>query len=404
VRILLVNDYGHPAGGAETIVIRLRDELRQRGHDVRLLASDAGSNTLSSVADFSCRGTVSSFRTMLQCANPCARFAMARVLREFQPDVVHVNLYLTQLSPLFLPLLKDVPAVYYAMWYRAVCPLGTKLLPDGKGCSEQEGLACLRNGCVPLRDWIPLQWQRMADHRWRRTAFKRIVAISHAVAEKLAAFGGSHFEQIQVVHPGTGEFPCRQVLPPEPLFIFAGRLVPEKGCETLLRAFALALQKIPAARLAIVGDGPAGARLRELAGELGIRKQVDFKGRLSNDETQSLMRQGWAVCVPSLWDEPFGMVAAEAQMNGVPVIASNCGGLPEVAPAESGAWLVPPGCVDSLATALVDAGGNPESVRLRGTAAHAWAKDRFGMARFADRFEEIYLALADNRPNETRRD
>jgi glycosyltransferase involved in cell wall biosynthesis len=98
------------------------------------------------------------------------------------------------------------------------------------------------------------------------------------------------------------------------------------------------------------------------------------------------------------------MVAAEAQMNGVPVIASNCGGLPEVAPTESGAWLVPPGCVDSLAAALVDAGGNPESVRLRGAAAHAWARDRFGMARFADRFEQIYLALADDKPNGTRRD
>lgn len=393
MRILLVNDYGCPAGGAEAIVSGLRDELRNRGHEVGLLTSDAGYRGAPLQVDYLCRGTTSSFRTLLQCANPFARRMMASALSEFRPDVVHVNLYLTQLSPSILPLLADIPTVYYAMWYRAVCPLGTKLLPDGKHCAEQDGVACFRNGCVPLRDWIPLQWQRAVDRRWRSIAFRRVVAISHAVAEKLKNYGGGDFREIEVVHPGTAEASCRSSLPPEPLFVFAGRLVPEKGCEVLLRAFALALAKIPSARLAIIGDGPSVARLKKNANELGIADRVEFLGKRTNSETQRAMSEAWAVCVPSLWEEPFGLVAAEAQMNGVPVIASNCGGLMEIATPESGAWLIPPGCVDSLAGALIEAGRNPEGVERRGAAAHEWMQTRFGMVRFTDRFEKIYRSL-----------
>jgi glycosyltransferase involved in cell wall biosynthesis len=169
--------------------------------------------------------------------------------------------------------------------------------------------------------------------------------------------------------------------------------VPEKGCEVLLRAFALALAKIPSARLAIIGDGPSVARLKKNSNELGIADRVEFLGRRTNSETQRAMREAWALCVPSLWEEPFGLVAAEAQMNGVPVIASNCGGLMEIATPESGAWLVPPGCVDSLAGALIEAGRNPEGVERRGAAAHECSRTRFGMDRFTDRFEKIYRSL-----------
>lgn len=393
----MVNDYGCPAGGAEAIVSGLRADLRNRGHEVRLLASDAGSHHAKLEVDYLCRGTTSSFRTLLQCANPWARSAMATALSEFRPDVVHVNLYLTQLSPTILPLLADIPTVYYAMWYRAVCPLGTKLLPDGKHCAERDGVACFRNGCVPLRDWIPLQWQRVLDRRWRGIAFRRVAAISHAVAEKLKNYGGGDFREIEVVHPGTAEASCRSSLPHEPLFVFAGRLVPEKGCEVLLRAFAMASGKVPSARLAVIGDGPSGPRLKKMANELGIDDRIEFLGKRTNSETQRAMRGAWALCVPSLWEEPFGLVAAEAQMNGVPVIASNCGGLMEIAAPESGAWLVPPGCVDSLAAALIEAGTNPEDVERRGAAACKWARTHFGMARFTDRFEEIYRSLLNQK-------
>jgi hypothetical protein len=67
-------------------------------------------------ADYTCRGTTSPLRTLLQSANPSAWWQLRRVLAEFRPEVVHVRLFLTQLSPLILPVLRRVPSLYHAAW------------------------------------------------------------------------------------------------------------------------------------------------------------------------------------------------------------------------------------------------------------------------------------------------
>ena len=135
MKILLLHDYAARFGGAEALTIALRDGLRERGHDARLLATSAGLDG-PSVADYECRGTTSSLRTALQVANPSAARAVRRAVAEFRPDVVHVRMFLTQLSPLVLPPLKDIPSIYHAVWYRAICPTGTKLRPDGAVCHD----------------------------------------------------------------------------------------------------------------------------------------------------------------------------------------------------------------------------------------------------------------------------
>ena len=112
MRILFVNDYGAMCGGAERTIIGLRDEMRRRGHRAALFTSSVRPAGAASFADFECRGTAGSLRTLLQSANPWARLRLGHVLRQFRPDVVHVGLFLTQLSPLILPLLRTVPSIY----------------------------------------------------------------------------------------------------------------------------------------------------------------------------------------------------------------------------------------------------------------------------------------------------
>lgn len=166
MKILLVNDYGTLAGGAEVIVFGLRDALRARGHDVRVFTSSAKADDGPFLADDSCFGTSSRWRTILQCGNVSAYTAIRRVIDRFRPDVVHVNLYLTQLSPLVLLGIADIAAVYYAQWYRPICPVGTRLRPDGSVCGTPAGTACLRAGCVPAWDWPPLMLQMAMNDAW----------------------------------------------------------------------------------------------------------------------------------------------------------------------------------------------------------------------------------------------
>lgn len=393
MKILLVNDYGVPAGGAECIVLSLRDELRRRGHDARLFASTATVSGLPNLADATCHGTSGPLRTPLQTANPWAERALRMTIADFRPDVVHVNLYLTQLSPLILRTLRATPSVYYAQWYRAVCPLGTRRRPDGGSCEAAVGTACLRSGCLSARSWPLVMLQARLDRAWGG-AFRRVTAISRAVAASLDAHGAPHLRGATVVSPGTPVVEPREDFAARPLILAAGRLVPEKGFDVLLRAFRLVAARVPEATLEILGAGPEAAPLGRLAATLGVAERISFPGHLPHAEAMVRMRAAWVTCVPSVWAEPFGMAAAEAQMQGVPVVASRTGGLAEIVRDGVTGRLVEPGDVDGLAAALVGFLTDRGLAASMGRAAHADARGRFDLPGFAARFEAIYREVA----------
>lgn len=388
VKILLVNDYGILAGGAEIIVFGLREALRSRGHDVRVFASTAGAGG-GFLADDACVGTMGRWRTLLQSGNPAAARALRRTIAAFEPDVVHVNLYLTQLSPLILREIAGRAAVYYAQWYRAICPRGTRWLPGGGTCHATAGIACLRHGCVSSWDWPPLAAQMAMDRAWGGH-LTRVVAISRVVAERLTQFGAPHLRSPAVVYPGTPVVSPRNQLGREPTVFTACRLVPEKGVDVLLRAFGAIAAKYPTARLIVAGDGQARPALERLAVDLHLTERVTFAGPLSHAETIDRMRSAWAVCVPSRWEEPFGMIAAEAQMNGVAVIASRTGGLAEIVEDGLTGHLVPPGDVETLSASLHAIFADPDAAASLGVRGHRRAREMFGLDAFAARFEAIY--------------
>lgn len=391
MKVLLVNDYGTLAGGAEVIVFGLRDILRARGHDVRVFSSSAQESDEKPLADDLCFGTTGERRTHLQCMNLDAARELRRLTKRFNPEIIHVNLYLTQLSPFILRALRGIPSVYYAQWYRSICPLGTRRLQNGNNCTQRAGRACLDNTCVPRHFWPPLMGQMFLDQKWSQR-FTRITAISKAVAERLATYGAPHLQHATVVHPGTNIVKPRapDELSLTPRIITAGRLVPEKGVEVLIRAFSLIAARHPLARLVVIGDGPSRTDHEELAALLGLNKQIEFRGKLSHADTLVEIRRAWAVCVPSLWEEPFGMIAAEAQMHGVAVVASRVGGLCEILIDATTGHLVPPGDERSLADQLDRVCDEKLAMLRMGNYGHKRAAENFSMQAFADRFEALY--------------
>ena len=144
MKILLVNDYAGDTGGAELHMRSLRSQLHARGHDARLLTSTALLRPGDEPPDYACFGTTSRFRTLLQTANPWASSRLSHAIDEFKPDLVHVMMFLTQLSPLILPVLRRVPTILNVVWHRPVCPIGTKMLPDGSQCSVELGSGVLQ--------------------------------------------------------------------------------------------------------------------------------------------------------------------------------------------------------------------------------------------------------------------
>jgi glycosyltransferase involved in cell wall biosynthesis len=393
MKILLVNDYTASHGGAEIMLRQIRDGLRRQKHEVRVLASSAYEWADSDRPEYPCWGTTSGFRTLLQTANPSAFFRLRRALAEFRPDVVHVTMFLTQLSPLILPPLKRVPCIAHVVWYRPICPLGTKMLPDGSHCQSPAGAVCYRKGCLPMRDWAPLMVQMKLWRKWR-SAFNLIVANSGAVKRRLVNEG---IRPVEVVHNGVAEQKSRPPLRPPASVVFAGRLVREKGADTLIRAFRIVASKMPEARLTICGDGPERTRLEQLVRALELSSAVEISGRQPHEEMARILSEAWVVAVPSHWEEPFGLVAVEAMMVGTAVVASATGGLPEIVQDGHTGFLVPPANVEALAAALHRLLGNRELAETMGAAGRSIALAQFCETKMTERFLHLYQSLVANR-------
>jgi glycosyltransferase involved in cell wall biosynthesis len=206
------------------------------------------------------------------------------------------------------------------------------------------------------------------------------IAISRGLAEYLAEREGFDANGFEVVHYGIAAGPEPRPPPPTPRLLCIGRLIPIKGHEVLLKAFAAAHEEIPELTLDLAGTGPLEADLRRLAGD-GVR----FLGHVS--PVGPLIEQAAIVVVPSL-GEGFGMVALEAMERGRAVIAASVGGLPEIV-GEAG-LLVPSGEVQPLWAAIVELARDLPRAAALGTAARTRALAEFSEERCIERTESLY--------------
>lgn len=143
---------------------------------------------------------------------------------------------------------------------------------------------------------------------------------------------------------------------------YVGRISPEKGVDVALRALAQLGEEGLDADFEIAGGGEA-EHLRELealAASLRIADRVRFLGPLDTDALKDFYARIHALVVPSVWEEPAGLVLVEGALAGVPLVASRVGGIPEIVRDPEEALLVPPGDSEALAAALRQALTEPE--------------------------------------------
>jgi glycosyltransferase involved in cell wall biosynthesis len=153
------------------------------------------------------------------------------------------------------------------------------------------------------------------------------VAISEAQKRRHIEMG-IPADRIRVV-PHFFEAPSgvRSDIPDDGYFLFLGRLSPEKGLCELLQGWRLL--ELGRAKLVIAGDGPERQRLETFCQAHGLTN-VEFRGFVGPQDQAALWRGARALIVPSIWEEPFGLVVLEAWAHGRPALVSNRGGLPEI--------------------------------------------------------------------------
>jgi glycogen synthase len=239
---------------------------------------------------------------------------------------------------------------------------------------------------------------------WVSREADRVICVSRNTREEMIKTYGSDPEKTFSIHNAVSEdnFPVpntqrltwfRRVLArdEEKVILYIGRLDREKGIDVLLRAFAQVQDRIGPAKLVIAGKGALGDELRRMAGGMGIAEKVFFAGYVSATVLPYLYRSAQMLVVPSLY-EPFGIVALEGMVCGLPLVASATGGLKEIVQDGVSGLLTPPGDVDALAGNLEQVLNDDALASRMADVALRRAREQFSWSGVARRIEKIIIS------------
>lgn len=363
MKILHVFNRHRGGGGADNAWDATIALSRRKGLKVDIFEKDSR-HLLTSLS-----GKMAAFIQGIYPAATLRDFA-ARLERD-RPDIVHSHELYPLLTPWLFPLCAraGVPVVQSCYDFRITCPIATH--HDGAAvctrCTDHGAHQAVVRNCrsnLPESAAFALR-HALAERRNLYAHVSRFIVLTEFSRDWLHRRAGIPFDRISVnecaipatsepVDPATGDY-----------FAFAGRFVPEKGLDTLIRAARLSGLPIHVA-------GPAGSDPVPLLAQ-GVPVTItDGPASLA-----AFYRGARALVVPSLWFETFAIVAAEAMAHGVPVIASRIGALQDtVREGVTGLHFIPGDAAD-LARQMRRLWDDPALCRQLGAAGHADVSARF---------------------------
>jgi colanic acid/amylovoran biosynthesis glycosyltransferase len=231
-------------------------------------------------------------------------------------------------------------------------------------------------------------------------AVKRVLVRSESLRKAVVELGCAP-EKIEIQRTGVPleDFAFRErSAPPNGLWrlLQACRLIEKKGLLTTLRAFAKFHQVFPESALTIAGEGPQLQELQALARELGIASAVSFPGFVSQHELRDLFYSSQMFLHPSQTardgnQEGVPNSMLEAMATGLPVFATEHGGIPEAVEKGAGGILVQERDDGALANAMISAAKTPGKLAIMGHVASEQVARNFAQCEQTRRLEEVYL-------------
>jgi glycosyltransferase involved in cell wall biosynthesis len=344
--------------GIVTTLCETVRHLKSLGHEVLVFAPDGGST--GGVTDFEGARIIGmkghSFPLYPELRLSLPRASMRAQIREFQPDLLHVA----------DPALLGIAALYYGGGTNGGAlrlPLVVSYHTDLPAYLRYYGLGMLE----------PHIWRIMRVRHNRATLN---LCTSSAMLEQLSQHG---IERVALwpggvdtarFHPGRRSDAMRSQLtsnaPESPLLVYVGRLSPEKDIERIKTM----LQALPAARLALIGDGPHRKVLERHFADM----PVYFAGFLRGEELAAAYASCDVFVMPSQ-TETLGLVVLEAMSSGLPVVGAGAGGLPELIQDGTGCLFDSDGEAIDAIRSFLDCPGKREAAGIAGrafAADHSW--------------------------------
>jgi len=357
--------YPPEVGGLESHVAALSEGLVALGHEVRVITSQSQPGLPVQEK----RNGVEIYRTWFPARNPAGWMLHA---------------------------IGSVPAtrkgaqwadVVHAQAFASVLPCHLAVLGPGAGKGTPL-VATFHTSHFLVRakklHWRPVLGQLVAWPDHALAASKEIAQVAQGLApgQRVEALtNGVETEVFKQVTPShTPPNGVRYAIVPR-------RLFPKNGVEFALRALPLVRTKIPNLEFLFVGDGPERQRLEQLARELGVAESAHFLGSQPHSEMPALLSSAEVAIFPSLM-EATSVAALECMSCGLPVVATNVGGLPEIVDDQVGG-LVPAKDPGALAHKIAEVLGRSDLANL-GVQARARVIASWSNARLVSRHVEIY--------------
>ena len=338
MKILMVNKFLYPKGGAETYILKLGKILQDHGHEVQYFGLKNEKNTVGNEADAYVsdmdfgqgirRNLSAPFRIIYSTE---ARKQIRNVLDKFQPDVVHLNNIQFHLTPsIILEIHKyrteskrSVRIVYTAHDYQLICPshgLFDTNLQICEKCLGGNYLYCLKTKCVKnsyaksllgMLDAYFWKWSKAYDYA------DRIICCSNFLKSKLDT--KARFRSKTVAIHNFVDIVTPEHVEKENYVLEFGHLSRDKGTLTLLEV----AKRMPEVRFVFAGYGAAVEAIEQVP-------NAEYVGFKTGKELELLVRRAKiSVCPSEIYENcPFSVI--ESQMYGTPVIGSRIGGIPEL--------------------------------------------------------------------------
>lgn len=411
MRIVLVNKFWYPKGGSERYTFLLRDLLESHGHSVvpfsmeddRNLPTPWSEHFVPHVDFWDAADAVPGQTHVLQKLSRVlwSRDAAQRFgefLDAVQPDIVHLQNFAHQISPSILPecTKRGIPAVWTLHDYKAMCP-NYRMYTRGAPCERCKGgryWNAVRFSCMGSRGASLAVALEMTLHHAILDVYGKhlaaVIAPSQFMAEQLRAWGWKG--RVEMVPPcitlDVGDQQRDQALGMDHhvesrSVLFIGRLVEEKGIEDFL-AVAKLHPDIP---FEVIGDGPLMERCSLSAATC---TNVRLRGALPPHATAIHIAQAAIVVVPSRWYENAPYVVLEAMAAGVPIIAADIGGLPELVRHGENGLLVPPRDAAALDTSIAMLYRDEVKRTAMGAQARTLVREQYGAEQHYQLLNTLY--------------
>ena len=368
MHVLLINNFHYLRGGDCRYTFDLAHLLEKHGHEVvhfsmhhpknKPYAYDRFFISHIDYAELSKQRSLQAAYRVLTTVfwNREAQRNLAALLREFKPDIAHLQNILHHITPSVIPVLREhgIPMIHHLHDYNMICP-DIYLLRDGKICEECFGgryYRCVLHRCKKgsLAASVVAATQRYfheAIGAFRDVSYfvapsaftrRKFIEAGFAYADRIVHI--SHFVDCERIAPDWGfEQTCGVV--------FAGRLIAEKGVWTLLRAAAL----VPEVPITVFGDGELRSALEQEVARQRLTNVHLRRWRPQNEVLRAL-RGARALILPSEWYEGLPMSLLEVGALGRAAIVSNNTAMAEVVQHERSGLVFPRGDAEGLAACI----------------------------------------------------